>query len=104
MIYSRHEIVELIQAQPRELHGVLTALVWFASRGDPNLVSGRRYGLLQVDSAKFEGKANELLNPETNIKVGAKLIQEHGLIEFCGWELGRELHRIIGLARYLDGE
>lgn len=104
MIFTRHEIVELIRAQPRELHGVLTALVWFASRGDPNLVSGRRFGLLQVNADRFAGDQRELLDPATNIKVGAELIREHGLVEFCGRELAPELPRIIGLAKFLDGD
>lgn len=107
MIYQRSEIVALVRQQPVELQSTLISIIWFASHSDPNLIEGNRYGLLQIDSEQvkkigFQGEAIQLLDPELNIKLGAQLLAQVGLVEFCGRALGMEIPRIAQLANYLD--
>src|SRR5215475_4455817 len=107
MLYSRHDIVELVQAQPKHLQSTLLALIWFASKGSPLEANGNRYGLLQLDlnQLKFHGyqaTPHDLLNPATNIELGAKLLDRIGLLELAGRNLAPQLPAIIALANYLE--
>jgi hypothetical protein len=109
VLYSRHEIVELVQAEAPELRSLLIAIMYFASRGNPNEVTGNRYGLLQIDlsqarEAGFTGLPNELLAPETNVQLGAQLLIKHGLVCFCGRALAPQIPAILQLQAYLEQE
>lgn len=106
MLYTRGELVQLCRDIAPELDSLLIALIWFASRCDPNLVSTERYGLLQVDinqarASGFSGQPNELLDPKVNIQVAANLIRSRGLIEFCGRALASQLPSILKLESFL---
>lgn len=102
MLYSRAELVDLVRDIAPEIAELLIALCWFASHCDVNLISGERYGLLQVDlnqarSIGFQGEPNQLLDPRTNIQLAAKLIHTRGLIQYCGRTLGMQLPAIVRL-------
>lgn len=108
MLYSRADIVELVQAESEELHSILIAIMWFASRGDTNLIDNDRYGLCQVElnqarTIGFTNHPNELLEPHINIRIAAQLIHKYGLLVFLGRNLAAQLPRILQLATYLDG-
>jgi hypothetical protein len=109
VLYTRGEIVELVQQEAQELHALLIAIMYFASRGDPNTINGNRYGLLQIDltqarNAGFRGPPNELLEPETNVKLGAQMIIRFGLVQFLGRDLGAQIPQIVQMERYLATE
>ena len=109
MLYSRHDFVELVRTQPKELQSTLIAIIWYASKGNPNEQNGNRYGLLQIDlnQAKLRGYDRQptwLLDPALNIQFGAQLLSDIGLLEFCGRELAPQLPNIMALAQFLDSE
>lgn len=107
MLHTRGEIVDLVHAEAPELQTLLISIMWFASRGDSNLISNNRYGLLQVDltqarAAGFTDQPNALLEPEINIRLGAQLLIKHGLVVFCGRELARDIPLILQLEKILS--
>ena len=109
MLYNRAELVALIRQQPDELQPLLTALAWFASRGNPNSIENGRIGLCSVplELAIANGvqiTESELLEPRNNIPIAAHLIQRCGLLEFLGRELAPQFHSIMQLATWLDSE
>lgn len=109
MLYTRREIVELVHAIAPDLQSLLIALMWFASHANANLVTLERYGLLQVDltqarQAGFTGNPNELLQPETNIRIGAQLLNSLGLIQYCGRALANQIPAIVQLANFLESQ
>lgn len=107
MLYSRHDIVDLVRQEAPELQSLLISIIWHASQGDPNIVNNERFGLLQIwlTHAKqigFSGHENQLLDPSTNIKIGAQLISKLGILEFLGRELAPQFHSIMALERFLS--
>lgn len=106
MLYSRSDIVELVRQEASELQALLISIIWHASQGDPNIVSNERYGLLQIwlthaRQIGFNDHENALLDPSTNIKLGAQLISKLGILEFLGRELAPQFHAIMALERFL---
>lgn len=111
MVYSREDIIELIEAEPSQLHGLLFALSYYASHGDPNLVDSNtnRYGLCQIDLAQarmvgFHDHPIQLLEPAINIRLAAQLLIRYGLIAFLGYQLQPLRYQILQLAKTLTRE
>jgi hypothetical protein len=106
MLYSRHDILDLIHAEDPNLHCLLISLIWHLSQGNPNEIVNNRFGLLMVPiiharQIGFTAHENELLNPATNIQVGAQLISKLGLLEYLGREFVSRLFSITALETYL---
>jgi hypothetical protein len=84
-------------------------MIWYFSRAQSSLITNNRYGLLQIDldqakTAGFQGNANELLNPELNISLGAELLIKLGIVQFAGRELSHQLPQVLQLADFLDSQ
>lgn len=110
MLYSRHEIVELVHEVCPEMQELIISLMWHASKADPNLVSvngtNERYGLLQIDLTQarahgFIAQPSELLDPPTNIRIGSELLSRLGLLVFAGRELAPQIPSIMSLEKFL---
>lgn len=109
MLYTRGEIVQLCRDIAPDLAELLVALMWFASHAQTTLISGERYGLLQVDlvqarQAGFTGHPTELLKPDVNIQWGAQLLHSLGLIQFCGRTFASQIPAIMQLTDYLQSQ
>lgn len=107
VLYSRHDIVALVNQQPAELRALITACIWYFSRCDSSLIENNRYGLLQIDLAQakslgFDSNPNDLLNPETNINLGSQLLSSLGLVQFAGRIHAHQLPLVIQLASFLS--
>jgi len=98
--------VQLVQAEAPEIQSLLIAIMYFASKGDPNVVTGNRYGLLQIDLTQarnngFTGEANQLLEPEINVQLGAQLLIKLGLVQFAGRDLAPQIPAILQMENFL---
>jgi soluble lytic murein transglycosylase-like protein len=107
MLYSRHDVVDLVHREAPELQNLLISMIWHLSRGNQNEICDERFGLLQVPlrfarEIGFQGHQNELLDPECNIQIGAQLLNKFGLLQYCGREFAHALHSILNLERYLN--
>jgi hypothetical protein len=107
VLYSRRDIVDLVQLQPEELRPLLIAIIWFFSRGQSSLIENNRYGLLQIDlnqakSYGFDRDPNSLLEPDLNIQLGSQLLSNLGLVQFAGRTHAHQLPLIIQLANILS--
>jgi hypothetical protein len=106
MLYSRHDIVDLVHAEDPAMHALLISLIWHLSHGNQSEIANERFGLLQVPlvharNIGFTDHPNKLLEPETNIRVGAQLIAQLGLLEYLGRDFVGQLFSIRALEEYL---
>ena len=107
MLLSRADIRDLVNSEPQDMQALLLALIWHATRGNPNVIDGTRYGIALLDlqhaqAMGFTGAPERLLDPSVSIPLASACLRKLGLVQYAGFELAPLLMPILALSREIE--